>query len=291
MLTILVLTSIVAGGGRAAHASGAVAAVAAGRCPEGHPETGDIGIQSLICVSGSCGVNLQSGRGYTHEFSTEPRIDAVGDGSPAAGKLRNGDVIIAVDGVLITTREGGRRLANLKPGVPVTLRIRRGGKEMDVTLVPRRGCNMPRLAVLGGKPPAPWPVEDPRAVQKAWPAQTARAIEARMGPSAAPPFSFGLELECGTCGWHADAWGTVRWFSPVPPTVRAVEPGGPGDLAGLEPGDVLLQINGLYLNSEEGGRSLGKLRPGEPVELLFRRGREARTVSITPGAAPSAQRF
>ncbi len=273
----------------------AATAANTGRCPEGKPETGDIGITSLLCVSGSCGVNLQSGRGYTHEFSTEPRIDGVDRGSPAAGKLRDGDAIIAIDGVLITTRKGGRRLANLKPGVPVTLRIRRAGKEMDVTLVPRLGCNMPRLAVLGGGPAVPWPAEDPAAVRKAWPASpvspASAARPARAVRPAAPPFSFGLELECGSCGWWADPWGGLLWSSPVPPTVRAVEPGGPGDLAGLEPGDMLLAIGGHAMTSENGGRALGKLRPGEPVEVRFRRGRESRTVEITPEAAAPTQRF
>src|SRR5919106_837293 len=124
-------------GSPAAHA-------AATRCPEGHPETGDLGIESLLCVSGSCAVNMRTQRGYTHDFSTEPRIRGIIGGSPADGKLQDGDILIAIDGVLITTREGGRRLANLQPGKPVNLRIRRDGREMDVTVVPRLGCNMPR---------------------------------------------------------------------------------------------------------------------------------------------------
>lgn len=127
----------------------------AGRCPEGHPETGDLGISHLLCVGGSCSVNLRTGRGFAHDFSTEPRIRGLERGGPAWGRLQDGDVLVAIDGVLITTREGGRRLANLTPGKPVTLRIRRGGKEMNVTVIPRLGCNMPMLAVLGGEPGEP----------------------------------------------------------------------------------------------------------------------------------------
>ncbi|HEV8577828.1 MAG TPA: PDZ domain-containing protein [Thermoanaerobaculia bacterium] len=259
--------------GAAGHAFEAVTAVT-GRCPEGHPETGDLGIRSLLCVSGSCQVNRWTGRGYTHEFSTEPRVNGVIGGSPADGKLRQGDVITAIGGVLITTREGGRRLANLTPGVPVTLRIRRGGKEMDVVLVPRLGCNMPQLAVLGGEGPVP---------------RQARLV--RPGLPAAPPFSFGLELTCGPCGWIAEPNGTLRWYSPVSPVVRSVEPGGPGDLAGLQPGDVLLAIAGHPLSSEDSGRPLGKLRPGEAVEVRFLRDRESRSVEIVPEAASLHQRF
>lgn len=116
-------------------------------CPEGHPKTGDIGISHLLCVPGSCSVNLRTDRGYTHKFSTEPKIKGLEKGGPSWGRLQNGDVLVAIDGVPITSREGGRRLANLVPGRPVELRVRRGGREMDVTVVPRVGCNMPMLAV------------------------------------------------------------------------------------------------------------------------------------------------
>jgi membrane-associated protease RseP (regulator of RpoE activity) len=293
-----------------------------GRCPEGHPETGDLGIESLLCVSGSCAVNMRTDAGYTHMFSTEPRIRGLVDGSPAAGKLMDGDVLIAIDGVLITTREGGRRLANLKPGEPITLRIRRDRREMDVALVPRLGCNMPGLAVLMGSPTprpavaprpaleaapalAPRPARAPRPAAAAEPAQAPRAAAPAVMPRPAiapqarpdarpekPPFTFGLELECGPCGWRTDRSGALRWSSPALPTVRSVEPGGPGAQAGLQPGDVLVEIDGHPLNKEEAGREIGKLRPGHAVQVRFRRDREDKTVSITPrGEMPPSQPF
>jgi len=112
------------------------------------PITGDLGISHLLCVGGSCSVNLRTGRGgYAHDFSTEPRIQGLEKDGPASASLQNRDILVAIDGVLITTLEGGRRLANLTPGKPVELRIRRAGKEMDVTVVPKTGCNMPMLTV------------------------------------------------------------------------------------------------------------------------------------------------
>jgi hypothetical protein len=303
-----------------AHADGgATAAVTrtGGRCPEGHPESGDLGIESLLCVTGSCAVNMRSGSGFTHQFSTEPRIRGLLDGSPADGKLEDSDILIAIDGVLITTREGGRRLANLKPGVPVTLRIRRDREEMDVTLVPRLGCNMPSLAVMADpvRAPAPRPAIAPRAVREAAPAPSARPAIAPQAtreaapaatavsprPAAAPraavapvipPFTFGLELECGPCGWRSESGGAVRWSSPSLPTIRSVEPGGPGEQAGLKPGDVLVEIDGHLLNNEQAGREIGKLRPGHAVQVRFLRGREDKTVALTPrGGVPPAQPF
>jgi membrane-associated protease RseP (regulator of RpoE activity) len=328
--TALALT-LLAASPPAALADGTAVAKTNGRCPEGHPETGDLGIESLLCVSGSCAVNMRTDAGYTHMFSTEPRIRGLVGGGPAAGKLMDGDVLIAIDGVLITTREGGRRLANLKPGDPVTLRIRRGREEMDVTLVPRLGCNMPGLAVLMGSPtprpavaprpaletdPAltPRPARAPRPAPAPEPAQAPQAAAPAIAPRAAtsavtprpavapkarpearpekPPFTFGLELECGSCGWRSDHGGALRWSSPALPTVRSVEPGGPGAQAGLQPGDVLVEIDGHVLNNEEAGREIGKLRPGHAVQVRFLRGREDKTVSITPrGEMPASQPF
>lgn len=309
---------LIAAGSPAAHSDDAAVARMNGRCPEGHPETGDLGIESLLCVTGSCAVNMRTDAGFTHMFSTEPRIRGLVDGSPADGNLMDGDIIIAIDGVLITTREGGRRLANLRPGDPVTLRIRRGRDEMDVTLVPRLGCNMPGLAVLSPTPrpavaprpaveadPArsPRPAFAPRPVPAADPAQAPRAAAPAIAPRPAaapkaavqpadPPFSFGLELECGPCGWRTDPGGALHWSSPALPTIRSVEPGGPGAQAGLRPGDVLVEIDGNLLNNEEAGREIGKLRPGHAVRVRFLRGREDRTVSITPrGEMPPAQPF
>src|SRR5687767_14845201 len=88
----------------AACAFSAAASPQALRCPEGHPETGDIGLSHLLCVAGSCSVNLRTDRGYSHDFSTEPRIRGVEKDGPSWGRLQDGDVLVAVDGVLITTR-------------------------------------------------------------------------------------------------------------------------------------------------------------------------------------------
>lgn len=306
-----------------------------GACPEGLPVTGDLGIEYLLCVGGRCAVNLRTSRGgYTHDFSTEPIIRGIRPGSPAAGELRNGDILVAIDGCLVTTREGGRRLANLEPGVPVTLRIRRDGEEMDVVVVPETGCNAPRLAVRAGReappapaarpaagavpaapkpprpavtpatpetpgaPPAPavaGPPETPRtppAPAVARPPQTPRTPPPAPAPRTPetprpptpprPPIYFGMELECGDCGWRTAPDGAPSWYSPTLPKVRSVEPGGPADQAGIRPGDLLLEIDRRSFSGNSAGRYLGKLRSGQKVTLEIQRGTEKRSVAITP---------
>lgn len=116
-------------------------------CSHGHPPFGSLGVGQFRCVGGSCSINAAGGDPYVHTFSTEPRVRDIDPDGPAAGLLLEDDVIAAVDGVLITTAEGGRRLGSLKPGEPVRLTIRRQGREMEVDLVPERSCDLPALQV------------------------------------------------------------------------------------------------------------------------------------------------
>lgn len=251
-------------------------------CPEGHPVTGDIGLSHLLCVGSSCSVNLRTDRGYVHDFSTEPRIRGLEENGPARGKLQEGDILVAVDGALITTREGGRRLANLTPGKPVTLRVRRGAQEMDVTVVPRPGCNMPQLAVLDGGPPGVT-----RAIRKTPgepatpPVQTPPELP-RLPEPAAPRIDFGMEIECGSCGWRQEPGGGLIFQTIESPRVLSIEEGGAADEAGLRPGDILLKIDGRPFKSPDGAEHLGTLLPNQQVTLEVGRGGSLRTIRIVP---------
>jgi len=110
--------------------------------------TGDLGIGMYVCEGGSCVVSarLPDG-GIAHRFSVEPRVTNIDPKGPSFGTLRENDVVVAIDGSLVTTAKGGYALANAKIGLPVTLRIRRGANEMAVTIVPAAGCNLPGLTV------------------------------------------------------------------------------------------------------------------------------------------------
>src|SRR5688572_9806248 len=89
----------------------------------GESETiGWLGISGLNCTN--C-VFAAPGRGEPILFGTEPRITSVAFGSPASEVIRVGDVLVSVDGNLITTQAGGMRFHNLKPGDAVILVIRR----------------------------------------------------------------------------------------------------------------------------------------------------------------------
>lgn len=105
-----------------------------------------IGIERLRCIGGECEINVRADdEELEHRFSTEPRIDRLRAESSDA--LREGDVIASVDGLPITTRAGGRRLARLTTESDVTLGLRREGRFLEVRLRPRSGCPIGGLAV------------------------------------------------------------------------------------------------------------------------------------------------
>ena len=78
-------------------------------------------------------------------------------------------------------------------------------------------------------------------------------------------------------------------------TVLSVSPGGAAEDAGLKAGDVLLEVHGQALK-REANRSprdqlwqlISALKPGDRVDVRYRRGKEAKTVQIT--AQPSMDR-
>jgi S1-C subfamily serine protease len=243
----------------------AASAAGAQECAEGRPRTATLGIGLLHCVGGSCTVNAREGRGYRHDFSTEPRVWDLAPAGPAARALREGDQITSVDGVLITTPDGGRRLANLRPGVPVRLGIRRDGAAATVRVVPEPGCNTPALAVTASnvKPGA-------RAHGQAH-------AEAQAGPGV----YFGMELDCGDCGWRQQD-GDWRWHATEPLRVSSVVPGAPAARAGIRPGDVLLRIDGRPLTTPGAGHFAAGLRPGQAVRFEVRRGGRTVVIPVVP---------
>jgi hypothetical protein len=117
-------------------------------CPEGRAASGDLGIRGLLCTGAAvgCSIYLRAGGEYQHRFSVEPRIEIV-DQSAAGDMLRAGDVIVAIDSLMITTTEGGRRLASVRPRQSVRVLIRREGALLEQVIVAQTGCGITQLTV------------------------------------------------------------------------------------------------------------------------------------------------
>lgn len=290
----------------AATATGVTAAVVAADppaaeevCPSGAAALGHLG----ITIGCDCTVRTNPTEARPWQFRSDIRVAAVEPGGAAAGKLRAEDRIVAIDGHRVTTHEGARRLASLRPGASARLEIVRDGRSRMVELTTDAICpNDPRA--VGSYAPAP-----ERAAEGQRAASTAPAPRGTPGgqspvgraPTAAPSDvrgsavpvpvmanilpagRLGFALSCSGCGWErAKGEAHPRWHSDTPPRVYAVEPGGPAAAAGLRPGDILVSVEGLPITAG-GGAALGAARPGEPLRLGIRRDGEEQELRLTPG--------
>ena len=116
-------------------------------CPGGRPPAGDLGIRELNCDGGPCAIYGRDARGLYHRLSIEPRLVGIEADGPSARLVRENDVLVAVDQILVTTPAGGRRLAQLEAGKPVELWLRRDGADVRVTVTPITGCGFSMLRV------------------------------------------------------------------------------------------------------------------------------------------------
>ena len=98
---------------------------------------------------------------------------------------------------------------------------------------------------------------------------------------------FGFGIQCTDCRWSVEEeTGFSEWEFSEPPEISSIRDGSPAEAAGLRRGDVLIEIDGVSLVSEEGGRRFGSVEPGQTVELTYRRGGQTRTTKATAGERP-----
>lgn len=294
-------------------------------CPDGYRPEGFLGIWQLRCSSGRCprGFAFEDGQ-LIQTFTTEPSVHELVP--PADEVLEEGDVLVSVDGSLSTTIEAARKLARVEPGDRVRLRIRRDGVEKDVTITAKASCFRHRR-IRAVDPEVVRRLEDAmehlgedlelrldglEALEKLDWDELGRDLELHVLPDlehfdfdfqfdfdtlgsgmfsrVEPPYELGLELTCGFfCGWRRGEGDAVVWRGQHPPKVAGVVEGGPADRAGIREGDVLLLLDGHSFVGEEGGRALGRLRPGQSLTLQYLKGGETLTTTTITPRAPTAR--
>jgi hypothetical protein len=225
------------------------AAVAQPSCPGGRV-VAEYGYEFVSCV-GCLTVTRVGGLEYT-AFSSEPVLHRIKPDGPGANKLRDSDTLVAVDGYPITSVEAAIRFSDWQPN-PVELTLRNGGI---------------RHVIIRANPLC-WP-DRPFSKQLTVPSR------ARIG----------VAVGCDGCRVQSRPGSAERWVYLRPPVLVAIEPGGPGDRAGLRANDTLTLVDGFSIESATAGDRIGDPRPGRPMQWTVRRNGVSRTVTIVPELPP-----
>jgi Lon-like protease len=113
---------------------------------------------------------------------TDPVVAGVDKGSPADGRLQEGDVILRVDGQQVDDSEDVvAAVRRAEPGQPVELVVRRDGQRRTVRVTPREVDGGPQIGIQVGTRTTDFPVD------------VTIAIDPNIGgPSAGLMFSLGI---------------------------------------------------------------------------------------------------
>jgi len=271
-----------------------VAAQVGGVCPlividgEVQPTAGPgeaFGVIAYQCAS--CAFKRDRGAAPEYSFNAEPRILATTEWSA----LRQGDVIEAINGQPITTRAGSDQYTYPSRGESL-ITVRRDGTRVDVKATPRADCNDPlvdrsniaRVEVLKGPLALQWygPASAGGVIQVYMnrppaPLQAVRPepVESQLGASSkesAMTGRYGFAISCfPSCTRARASDGTEYWKFDGNPPIAGIRAGGAAAMAGLQVGDVVLEIDGISILTEQGALRFQQAERRESLNVIVQR--------------------
>ena len=192
-------------------------------------------------------------------------------------------VFIFVIGIMVLVHEWGHFIAAKKIGVkveafsigmgPVIFKWTKGETEYRISALPVGG-----YVKMLSENPDEGVTGDPKEYQsrKRW----ERFIILFMGPALNIVLAFLIWTGIIIMGEQKEEWLTK------PATVEYVSPGGPGDKAGLEPGDTITAINGTKMKDWETMMYFVATNPRNELTLTYSRDGQQFTAKATPFEDP-----
>lgn len=200
-------------------------------------------------------------------FHLPPGLQVIRDGGPSFGKLAEGDTLLAIDGLDITTQEGSERYSTAMPGDSVEFTFRRKSALLTTTILPGTRCGQ---AISSSREvryrDIVRPGRDSSTAQRGW-----------IGVAIVTSMSLDRLAEL------------ARSRQPFPSflLVGEVAPGSPAAIAGIEPGDRLIAVNAASLLTPEGATSFRNMVPGVAMSITYVRRDKEYTTTVVPGRAPA----
>ncbi|MGH7711659.1 MAG: PDZ domain-containing protein [Gemmatimonadaceae bacterium] len=255
------------------------------------------GVNAYQCAS--CGFKRENGGRAGYSFNAEPIVLETTAWSP----LRTGDVIEAVNGQPITTRAGADQFTYPPAGESV-ITVRRDGSRMQVKAQAHPECgreglfgasNIERVQIIRGPmavfrygPDAlggafviktkegsgnldlrPTPHPDP--VRTLTPGAVPSADSAH-GHGSAIDSRYGFAIAClPSCTRARTSDGTEYWKFDGYPPIYGIRPGGPAALAGIRVGDVVIEVDGVSILTEDGAQRFLRSGRTESMHLTILR--------------------
>jgi len=177
-------------------------------------------------------------------------INDVIEGGPSEGRLQPDDIVLSVNG------QATPRVRNLQDAI----QYRQAGEVVQLEVL-RAGQHFTVEITLAERP------TDEALAQQAVP--RSNQVKKALGLTVqANSEELAQQLGLGT---------------KVGVVITQVEPGSPGDLAGLQPGEVILAIKNRTITTvQDWNQAVSELKPGAPVALRVMRGTVKRLVILTP---------
>ena len=247
---------------------------------------------------GSLGITLAGNAGHMAPadedggglfvFADPPEVVKVHADGPADGILRPGDLIVAVDGKTVASREASRWLQHPRRGHTYTLTIERDDLRREVAITAgqpgKRRSDESTVEVTehrndGTSCVTSYTMDETGAVTR-----MSQRASSDGGARANAWFGLGLEGDVMYVK-HSDDGQTYAYFDGSP-EVYNVDPDSPAGRAGIRRGDLLVKVNGKRLDEDAGGRVWTVAKPGDALELSLVREGQTYTVRLVGEAPP-----